>query len=95
VERPKAGDVGGPPWASSLLIAAGVMGRCMPGPVVAVVVSMAANMAAVVAAVDASIGATAGGRRSRGLCWSGWGTALHGAAGRVGGAGTGARPRSA
>jgi hypothetical protein len=38
------------------------MGRCIPGPVVAVVVSMVASMAAVVAAVDASIGATAGGR---------------------------------
>jgi hypothetical protein len=34
------------------------MGRCVPGPVVAVVVPMAASMAAVVAAVDASIGAT-------------------------------------
>jgi hypothetical protein len=59
------------------LIAAGAMGRCMPGLVVAAVVSMAANIAAVVSAVDASIGATTGGRRSGGsagqggtrLCW--------------------------
>jgi hypothetical protein len=77
MERPEAGEVGGPPWARLPLIAAGAMGRCMPGLVVAAVVSMAANIATVVAAVDESIRVTTGGRRSRGspgwggtrLCW--------------------------
>jgi hypothetical protein len=52
---PETGDVGAPPWASSLLNAAGATGRCVPGPEEAVVMS---SMAA--------IGATAGGSRSRG-----------------------------
>jgi hypothetical protein len=50
VDRTKAGDVGGPPWVSSLLGAAGAMGGCVPGPV------MSPTWNPAVVAAGASIG---------------------------------------
>jgi hypothetical protein len=55
-DRPKAGDVGGPPWVSSLLGAAGAMGGWLPGTVMSPTWSPA----------EGAVGASIGRERSRG-----------------------------